>query len=103
MLENGISLQKVRRTLDYLTGSLGLDRPLSECRLVTDGSSIFKLCSDSGELIDTLKQGQFVFAIALGDLAAEIEGLCSELERDRQAFISQLLADEEAASAAYAL
>ncbi len=103
MLENGISLQKVRRTLDYLTGSLGLDRPLSECRLVTDGSSIFKLCSDSGELIDTLKEGQFVFAIALGDLAAEIEGLCGELERDRQAFISRLLADEEATSAAYAL
>lgn len=103
MLENGISLQKVRRTLGYLTGSLGLDRPLSECRLVTDGSSIFKLCTDSGELIDTLREGQFVFTIALGDLAAELEGLCGELERDREAFISRLLADEEPAGAASAL
>lgn len=100
MLESGISLQKVRRTLSYLTGNLGLERPLAECRLVTDGSSIFKLCADSGELIDTLKEGQFVFAIALGDLAAEIEALCGELDRDREAFIQNLLAEEEPDAAA---
>ncbi len=102
MLENGISLRKVRRTLDYLTGCLGVDRPLAECRLVTDGSSVFKLCSCSGELIDTLREGQFVFAIALGDLAAELEGRCFELEREREAFILSLLADDGAAGDAVA-
>ncbi len=94
MLDNGISLQKVRRTLDYLQHNLGHASPLAECRLITDGSSIFKICADSGEVIDTLRQGQFAFAIALGEMAAEIEALCSELKRDRDDFIDQLLVED---------
>lgn len=95
MLENGISLQKVRRTLDYLRDNLGLVNPLSECRLITDGSSIFRICTDSGEVIDTLRQGQFAFALALGDMASEIKALCGELTRDKNAFIERLVSEEE--------
>jgi DNA-binding transcriptional MerR regulator len=95
MLDNGVSLQKVRRTIDYLQHNLGHVSPLAECRLITDGSSIFKICADSGEVIDTLRRGQFAFAIALGDMAAEIEALCSELKHDKKEFIDQLLAEEE--------
>ncbi len=95
MLENGITLQKVRRTLDYLRNNFGMVHPLSECRLITDGSSIFKICADSGEVIDTLRKGQFAFALALGDMASEIKALCSELTRDRDAFIDRLTLDED--------
>lgn len=94
MLDVGISLQKVRKTLEYLRENLRTERPLSECRLVTDGSTIFRICEDSGQLIDTLRQGQLVIALALGDIAEEISCRIQEIERDRHAFITMLLEPE---------
>lgn len=95
MLDAGISLQKVRRTLEYLRENLEVERPLSECRLVTDGSTIFRICEDSGQLIDTLRRGQLVFSIALGEIAEEIYCRMREIERDREDFLSRLLRPED--------
>lgn len=97
MLEAGISLQKVRRTLEYLRSNLQVERPLSECRLVTDGSTIFRICEDTGQLIDTLRQGQLVFALALGEIAEELDCRIQDLEQDRKVFISCLLQEEDGA------
>ncbi len=94
MLDQGISLQKIRKTLNYLKENMGLARPLSECKLVTDGSSIFKICANSGEIIDTLKKGQIAFFIAIDKIAEEVEKVCSEFLEDRRRFISSLT-DEE--------
>jgi len=103
MLDAGISLQKVRRTLEYLRANLQAERPLSECRLVTDGSTIFRICEDSGQLIDTLRQGQLVFALALGEIVEELDCRMRELERDREAFISRLLRADDGGIVGWAI
>ncbi len=91
MLDAGISLQKVRKTLEYLRENLEVERPLSECLLVTDGSTIFRICEDGSQVIDTLRRGQLVFSLALGEIVEEIRCRLWEIERDREAFLSRLL------------
>ncbi len=98
MLDAGIGARKVRRTLDFLREELRVERPLSQCRLVTDGSTVFRICEDTGQVMDTLKKGQLVFAVAIGDIAAEISCRIRELERDREEFISRLLQSDEQAA-----
>jgi DNA-binding transcriptional MerR regulator len=94
MLEAGISLQKVRKTVEFLRTELSVERPLAQCRLVTDGSTVFRICEDGGQVMDTLRRGQLVFAIAIGDIAEEITCRIREVESDREAFISRLLEPE---------
>ncbi len=91
MLEEGISLQKIRKTLDYIYGAASIERPLSECKLITDGSTIFQICGNDGELIDTLKRGQFSFCIALDSISHELNARVQELATDRELFIEDLL------------
>src|SRR3989304_2272462 len=43
LLDGGMSLQRVRRAWDYLNRKAGLDKQLSEVKLITDGGSIFKV------------------------------------------------------------
>ncbi len=95
MLDAGIGVRKVRRTLDFLREELRMERPLAQCSLVTDGSTVFRICEDTGQVMDTLKKGQLVFAVALGDIAAEISCRIRELQRDREEFISRLLQTDE--------
>ena len=52
LLDNGMSVQRVRRAWDYLRRTAEMDVHLSEVRLVTDGQSIFRVASDEEELID---------------------------------------------------
>lgn len=94
MLDKGITLQKIRRTIAFLKENLGLERPLAESKLITDGSTIFKLCATSGEIVDTLKEGQIAFIIALDNIAREIEQFRTELMRERQRFIDCLTGEE---------
>lgn len=69
----GVSLQKIRKCLEYIEAKLPeYERPLSELLLVTDGETIFALV-DSTTIIDVLKRGQLVFAIAFGDIWREME------------------------------
>ncbi len=94
MLDQGISLQKIRKTLSYLKENMKLERPLSECKLVTDGSTIFKICASSGEIIDTLRMGQIAFFIAIDRIVEEVERKCSEFLEDRRRFIDNLTGEE---------
>ncbi len=91
MLEEGISLQKIRKTLDYVCSAADVERPLSACKLITDGSSIFQMCGSDGEMIDTLKKGQFSFCIALDNISQELDVRVRELAFDRELFIRDLL------------
>lgn len=99
MLEEGISLQKIRKTLDYIYGAAKVERPLSECKLITDGSTIFQICGSDGELIDTLKRGQFSFCIALDSISHELDARVRELASDRELFIEDLLRSEDGQAA----
>lgn len=77
--DEGISLQKIRKTLNLLRKNfLGVKEPLAELRLLTDGETIFVMDRDPKKILDTLKGGQFVFSLALGEI---IEGLKGELKK----------------------
>jgi DNA-binding transcriptional MerR regulator len=77
--DEGISLQKIQKSLTYLRKNFpDVKEPLAELRLLTDGESIFVMDRDPQKLLDTLKGGQFVFSLALGEI---IEGLQGELKK----------------------
>jgi len=90
LLDGGMSLQRVRRAYEYLRANAGLDDQLSSVKLVTDGSSIFKVCKDEGEILDALRQGQMTFCIALDEITREINGGVTEFLRDRDQFVRTL-------------
>lgn len=91
MLREGISLQKVRKTLEYLREHTDYSRPLSECKLVTDGSTIFELCSNPASILDTLRKGQVALCIALDGITEELSERLIDFDRDREAFIRNLM------------
>ncbi len=85
LLDNGISLQRIRKAVWYLRKTMPhMQRPLSDLKFLTDGSTIFVLTKDSNVIIDTLKNGQVVFAIQLGRLIDELRGEVKELDAKRK-------------------
>ncbi|MBU4233885.1 MAG: MerR family transcriptional regulator [Desulfobacterales bacterium] len=77
--DEGVSLQKIRKTLTYLRKNFPeVKEPLAELRFLTDGDTIFVVDRDPQKILDTLKGGQFVFSLALGEI---IEGLQGELRK----------------------
>lgn len=77
--DEGISLQKIRKSLAWLRRHFPeVSAPLAELRFLTNGVDLFVLDRDPEKILDTLKQGQLVFALGLGEL---IEGLRGELKK----------------------
>jgi DNA-binding transcriptional MerR regulator len=77
--DEGVSLQKVRKSLAYLRKNFPeKETHLSEFRFLTDGATIFVVDRDPQRILDTLRGGQFVFSLALGEL---IEGLQGEVKK----------------------
>ena len=90
LLDNGMSLQRVRRAWDYLRREGGMDDHLAQVKLVTDGQSIFKVSRDDGELLDALREGQLAFFVAIDEIAREVEEDVTYFELDRQQFLDML-------------
>ena len=90
LLEGGMSLQRVRRAIDYLRKKAALDEQLSEVKLVTDGQSIFKICRDEGEILDALREGQMAFFLAIDDIARTVDARVSQYLYEREEFIDAL-------------
>jgi DNA-binding transcriptional MerR regulator len=90
LLDGGMSLQRVRRSWDFLNRQAGLERHLSEVKLVTDGQSIFKICKRDGEVMDALKEGQMAFFVAIDDIATGVETDVRRFEEDRERFVRAL-------------
>lgn len=95
LLDNGMSVQRVRRAWDYLRRTADMDRHLAEVQLVTDGQSIFRVASDEGELIDALREGQMAFFVAINEIAREVEEDITRFELDREQFLVMLRRVEE--------
>lgn len=95
LLDNGMSLQRVRRAWDYLRREGDMENHLSDVKLVTDGHSIFTISSDDGELMDALREGQLAFFVAIDEIAREVEDDVSHFELDRDKFLSMLRRVEE--------
>ncbi len=90
LLDNGMSLQRVRRAWEYLRRNADFDDHLASVKLVTDGRSIFSVVSDDGELLDALREGQLAFFIAIDEIARDVEEDVSRFELDRERFLDML-------------
>jgi len=84
LMEKGISLQKIRKSINYLKKNMPeVEKPLSELKFLTDGETIFVLTKDRKTIIETLKNGQLVFSIALGRIIEELKGEVSTLQKEK--------------------
>ncbi len=82
--DQGLSLQKIRKSLNYLRKHLPeIEKPLAQLRFLTDGETIFVLTNKNREIIDTLKKGQYVFALAIEQLINDLKGKTSKMTMDR--------------------
>jgi len=85
LMDKGISLQKIRKSISYLKKNMpGIEKPLAELRFLTDGESLFVITKDKKEIIDTLKSGQLVFSIALGEIVENLKGEVISIQKERK-------------------
>lgn len=76
LLDAGVSLQQIRIAIDHLRNR-GVDN-LSSITLISDGLSVYECVSDH-EVIDLLQGGQGMFAISLGGVWRDMEGVLTQL------------------------
>jgi predicted RNase H-like HicB family nuclease len=85
LVDKGISLQKIRKAINYLKKNMPeVKKPLSELRFLTDGETLFVLTEDKKVIIDTLKSGQLVFAVALGKIIEDLKGEVITLRKEKK-------------------
>lgn len=85
LLDKGISLQKIRKAIIYLKKNMPeIKKPLLEIKFLTDGETIFVLTKNWKEIIDTLKSGQLVFSIALGEIVEELRGEVVAIQHNKK-------------------
>ncbi|MBI4839460.1 MAG: MerR family transcriptional regulator [Nitrospirae bacterium] len=85
LMDKGISLQKIRKALTYLKKHMPeVKKPLSELKFLTDGETIFVITKDQRVIINTLKSGQLVFSIALGEIVEDLKGEVVALQKRKK-------------------
>jgi DNA-binding transcriptional MerR regulator len=70
LLDTGVSLQRVRAAVDLLKG---MGKPPHGVTLMSDGRGVYEAHSPDA-VVDLLKKGQGVFAIALDRVWSDLEG-----------------------------
>ena len=88
LLDNGMSLQRVRRAWNYLRRTANMDKHLSEVTLVTDGATIYTV--DDEALLDALRDGQMAFFGAIDKIARSVAEDVTRFELDREKFLETL-------------
>ncbi|MCL5884769.1 MAG: MerR family transcriptional regulator [Deltaproteobacteria bacterium] len=84
----GISLQKIRKCTNYLRKQrVNLERPLVSLKFLTDGESIFVLTSDPKVVMDTLKEGQLVFSLGIGEILKDLKGKVSQIGKKQTVIV----------------
>jgi predicted RNase H-like HicB family nuclease len=82
--DQGLSLQKIRKSLNYLRKHLPeVEIPLAQLRFLTDGETIFVLTNKEKVIMDTLKRGQYILAIAIEELINELKGMTSKMKMEK--------------------
>ncbi|HEX9695475.1 MAG TPA: MerR family transcriptional regulator [Actinomycetota bacterium] len=94
LLDEGMSLQRVRRAYEYLRDAHALEDHLSSIKLVTDGKTIFKVSKADDEFVDALRKGQMAFFVAIDKIARDVDDGVTEFVRDREQFIRTIKAAE---------
>lgn len=79
LLDTGVSLQRIRSAIDFIR-----DRGLSmrNVTLMSDGTSVYAV-DDEAQIIDLLRKGQGVFAIAFEPVVAETQADVSDIPTER--------------------
>ena len=94
LLDNGMSIQRVRRAWKYLTKNGDLTRHLSEVKLKSDGQTIYSV--EDNEVFDALKNGQLTFFETIDNVTQEVKEDVSKFELDKErAHLYQEIADLE--------
>jgi|TARA_X000001036_G_scaffold97423_1_gene90264 DNA-binding transcriptional MerR regulator len=93
LLDNGMSIQRVRRAWKYLSKNGNLISELSEIKLVSDGETIYSVEED--QVFDALKSGQLAFFETIDDIAKEVKEDVSKFELDKERFLNLLTKVEE--------
>lgn len=72
--EKGVSLQKLRRSLEYLELNMPEDIDIF-CNFVfiTDGDSVFILTDNDNLIIDTLRNGQLAFSFNINTIVEDLK------------------------------
>lgn len=90
LLDNGMSLQRVRRAWEYMRREGDIEGGFGSLKLVSDGVSIFTVTADEGEILDALREGQMAFFVALDQIARQVEEDVSRFDLDREQFLDVL-------------
>jgi DNA-binding transcriptional MerR regulator len=69
LLDTGVSLQRVRTAVEHLHD---MDRPVTEVTLMSDGQGVYEAHSPEA-VVDLLRSGQGVFAIAIDRVWDDLE------------------------------
>ena len=93
LLDNGMSIQRVRRAWRYLTKNGNLEDQLSNIRLVSDGKTIYTV--EDKVVFDALKSGQLAFFETIDTVTKEVREDVSKFELDKERFLNLLTRVEE--------
>ena len=82
LLDSGVSLQKIRKSLNYLKcHEPEIKEPLSELKLLTNGKSIFALTNDPKKVMDVLNKRQLVWSVAIDKISQETKSEIRKIEK----------------------
>ncbi len=93
LLDNGMSIQRVRRAWRYLTKNGDLSKQLSEVKLISENNSIY--FEEDNQVLDALKSGQLTFFTTIDTVTKMVEEDVSKFELDKEKFINLLTKIEE--------
>ena len=93
LLDNGMSIQRVRRAWKYLIRNGNLQDQLSEVKLISDGETIYTVEDD--KVFDALKSGQLAFFETIDEVTKEVREDVSKFELDKERFLNLLTKVEE--------
>jgi len=71
--DRGISLQKLRRIVDYVRQRDGLEAPLSQTFLITDGVDVYERHGDITISLLAQPEQLCMFVLDLGKMAAQVQ------------------------------
>jgi DNA-binding transcriptional MerR regulator len=86
LLDAGVSLQSIRKAIEYLRDQLGTEP--SSATLVSDGRRVYAVTSPD-EIVDLLSKGQGVFAIALDKVRDDLSGSLAKMRRASGAAVAE--------------
>ena len=93
LLDNGMSIQRVRRAWRYLSRNGDLQDQLSKTKLSSDGVTIYTV--EENKVLDALKHGQLAFFETIDFVAKEVEEDISKFELDKERFLNLLTRVED--------